>query len=208
MTQSSVKNATRPGARSASNGTTMSVRARADDVAAVLAELSTLLLDDSGTETLLQRVVDAAIRTIVGCDAASVSLMSDGATRTAVFTEPAALAVDQAQYDLGDGPCLEAYRTGTITQVDLGEAVRRWPRLTEAATASGLCSFLAAPLNAGDEQAPVYWNAGSTLRNGTVLQDVWSDERAEVQGGRVVGGHVPARSGRVWVAAQPTSESL
>jgi cyclomaltodextrinase/neopullulanase len=64
---------------------------------------------------------------------------------------------------------------------------------------------LVVALNAGDQQAPVYWNAGPQLRNETVLHDVWNDDTAQVQDGRMIGGHVPARSGRVWVAAQPTA---
>jgi neopullulanase len=94
-----------------------------------------------------------------------------------------------------------ALRRGTFTPLHAGGELYVFARTLGDET-------LMVALNTGTEQAPVYWNAGSTLRNGTVLQDVWSDERAEVQGGRVVGGHVPARSGRVWVAAQPTSESL
>jgi neopullulanase len=73
----------------------------------------------------------------------------------------------------------------------------------------------------GDEPAAVYWNAGPYLRNETVLHDVWNGEgrlrlsaagfasspdTAQVEGGRIVGGQVGARTGRVWVAtAQPSA---
>jgi GAF domain-containing protein len=122
------------------------VRDRPDDVAVVLTGLTSLLLDEPGIERTLQRVVDLAVRTIPGCDAASVTIVTDGRPRTAVGTDDSTLDVDQAQYDEDDGPCLDAYREHRVNRVDLSGAVEKWPAFTKAAREQGLRSFLAAPL--------------------------------------------------------------
>jgi glycosidase len=67
---------------------------------------------------------------------------------------------------------------------------------------------LVVALNAGDIQAAVYWNAGTHLRNGSVLHDVWKGDTAHIEGGRMVGGYVPPRTGRVWTATVPSTSAL
>jgi GAF domain-containing protein len=122
------------------------VRERPDDVAVVLTELSGLLVDDESLEERLQRVVDLATRTIPGCDAAGVTLVTGERPRTAAYTDDRTLLVDRAQYDAGDGPCLDAIRHRRVNRVNIGEADDRWPAFTEAARAGSIHSFLAAPL--------------------------------------------------------------
>ena len=67
-------------------------------------------------DTLLE-ISNLAVRALAA-DAAGLTLLyPDGRPRTAVSTATAAIEVDQAQYDADEGPCLEAYRTGTIVPV-------------------------------------------------------------------------------------------
>jgi len=122
------------------------VRERPDDVAVVLTDLSALLVDGESLDERLQRVVDLAIRTIPGCDAAGVTLVTDERPRTAAYTDQRTLAVDRAQYDIGDGPCLDAIRRRQVNRVDVEGAEDRWPAFTKAAAAESIRSFLAAPL--------------------------------------------------------------
>lgn len=80
--------------------------------------------------------------------------------------------------------------------------------------------MLVVALNAGDEPAPIYWNAGQHLRNGMALHNVWNDEHrmqiaaasgeppedaAHVENGRIVGGQIGAREGRVWQVTAPST---
>lgn len=57
-------------------------------------------------------------------------------------------------------------------------------------------------LNVGDTAIPVDLAAGEHLANGTLLRDVWSGEMSQVENGRIVGGQLPARDGRVWLAVE------
>ncbi len=41
----------------------------------------------------------------------------EGRDRTAVFTDEASPEIDQAQYDSGEGPCVDAYHGQKITQI-------------------------------------------------------------------------------------------
>ncbi len=122
---------------------------RADDLSVALGELAGLLLDSDSLEQTLQRVVDLAVRTMPGCTGASVTLVDGERPVTAAHTDDVALAVDAAQYDVGDGPCLDAARQLRRNSVDLRAAKQEFPGFAERARRFGVRSFLAAPLVAG-----------------------------------------------------------
>lgn len=122
-----------------------------EDLAGALTELSGLLLGGETLEQTLQRVVRLAVRTVPGCDAAGVTLLTAGRPSTAAASDERVLPVDQAQYDAGEGPCLDAARHLRTNRVDLDEADERWPAFTARARAEGIHSFLAAPLVAAGE---------------------------------------------------------
>lgn len=94
---------------------------------------------------LLQRVAEIAHDAIDGADITGITIDLAGRTYTAVHTDERTLRVDSEQYDAGDGPCLEASRSGAVVRVDAWEATERWPRFTAAAREEGIHSFLAAP---------------------------------------------------------------
>ncbi|HWG93588.1 MAG TPA: GAF and ANTAR domain-containing protein [Mycobacteriales bacterium] len=128
------------------------LRARAsssDDLARALVELSAVLVDEEPLPDVLQRVADLAVAVVPGCDGAGVTLVEDGRASTAAHTDDVVLAVDQQQYDAGDGPCLAAVRERAVHSVALDEAEQRWPDFAARARALGVRSFLAAPLVAG-----------------------------------------------------------
>jgi GAF domain-containing protein len=122
------------------------LQSNADDVAAALHELSHLLVSEESVETTLQRVVDLAAQTIEGCDAAGVTLDDRKGYLTAAYTDERTLAVDRGQYELDEGPCLQAMRDKTILRVTVDEAEERWPEFSTGARANDITSFLAAPL--------------------------------------------------------------
>lgn len=126
-------------------------RERPEDVAAVLTDLAGLLVDEETLDDSLNRIVRLAVRTIPGCDAAGVTLVRGERPRTAAYTDERTLEVDRDQYDIGEGPCLDAIRRRRINRVDVEEAEQRWARFTKLAKEVGLCSYLAAPLVVGDD---------------------------------------------------------
>ena len=95
---------------------------------------------------LLQLVVETAQGVIEGCDSAGVTVVQEGTPFTSAWTDERTLAVDQDQYDVGDGPCLHAVRTQTCVRVSVAESRRAWPAFTAAAEADGVLAFLACPL--------------------------------------------------------------
>ncbi len=95
---------------------------------------------------LLRLVVHTAKATIDDCDSAGVTVVQEGTPFTSAWTDERTLAVDRDQYDVDDGPCLHAVRTGTCVRVTVSEAMAAWPDFTRAAQADGVQSFLACPL--------------------------------------------------------------
>ena len=102
--------------------------------------------DEDDLLTLLQRVAEIAHEAIDGADSTGVTIDLGGRMYTAVHTDERTLRVDAEQYDAGDGPCVEASRTGSIVLVDADDAEQRWPRFAAVARDEGILSFLAAPL--------------------------------------------------------------
>lgn len=134
------------------------VIAAADEDKLTPAKLGQLLVsvgrtvsDEDDLLTLLQRVVEIAHDAIDGADSTSLTIDLGGRTYTAVHTDDRTLRVDSEQYDAGDGPCLEASRTGTVVLVNADDPEDRWPRFTAAAREEEILSFLAAPLITGEQ---------------------------------------------------------
>jgi transcriptional regulator with GAF, ATPase, and Fis domain len=117
----------------------------------LLVSVGRTVSDEDDLLTLLQRVVEIAHEAIDGADSTSLTIDLGGRTYTAVHTDDRTLRVDSEQYDAGDGPCLEASRTGTVVLVNADDTEDRWPRFTAAAREEEILSFLAAPLTTGEQ---------------------------------------------------------
>jgi hypothetical protein len=92
----------------------------------------------------LELITTSAAAAIPGITRASISLTSgDGTIETLAPTDPIATEADQLQYDLGEGPCLDAALTEPVVQVDDVATDERWPQYGPKAAALGLCSQLA-----------------------------------------------------------------
>lgn len=119
---------------------------RLDEVTTALADLATVLNDEEDLGRVLQRSIDQIIRAVPGAEMASVTVMQDGKGETAASSTQRVWAIDSDQYAAGDGPCLEAARTGEIQRVSVEEAQERWPEFTRSARAAGVASYLAHPM--------------------------------------------------------------
>lgn len=94
----------------------------------------------SHTVTLLEGQVD------VLC---GVTLKQQKQALTVASSSPEAKALDEVQYGYGDGPCLNAIRTGTTIIVQDTRTDGRWPEYFDAITAQGFHSVLGVPILTG-----------------------------------------------------------
>ena len=115
-----------------------------------LGELSTLLVSDQSIDDVLTRVADLAVEAVPPARFAGITMMVDGRVTTQTFTDPTCPEIDQAQYESGRGPCLEAFRTGSVIVVDSLERDDRWPEFAVAAIAHEVRSTLSLPLLSGE----------------------------------------------------------
>ena len=127
---------------------------RLDDVIVALADLSDVLTRTEDLGRVLQRSVEQVTRAIPGADMASVRVLrDDGTAETVASSSQRVWAVDDDQYAAGDGPCLEAARTGRVVRVGVEQATERWPEFARSARAAGVASYLSAPLPVDEEFA-------------------------------------------------------
>jgi len=111
-----------------------------------LAALSTFFVGDGTFEDTLHRVSDLTVRAIPGADLAGITMVVEGRQRTAVFTDELAPEIDQTQYDTGEGPCVDAFRTGEIREIVSTLETGPWPDFRRAAASHGIHSTLSLPL--------------------------------------------------------------
>ena len=117
------------------------------------------VLDEEAHEQLLQKVVLSALRAIGPADSVSITVADNGHFRTSNSTAADALALDQAQYDGDDGPCLEALRSGPPGRIRLGRRRPRqghgdrWPHVRAKAEELGVSAVLSTPLLQAPDQA-------------------------------------------------------
>jgi GAF domain-containing protein len=121
--------------------------AGSNDLAVQLSDVARLLERENQVETTLEAIVRAAVDTVPGSTYASIS-----ATRrrrevtTLASTHATARAVDAAQYETGQGPCLDSlFEQETVRLPDMATETR-WPEFTRAASELGVHSMLSVQL--------------------------------------------------------------
>jgi GAF domain-containing protein len=116
----------------------------ADDLARTFAGIARELQAEDTPELVQQRVTRTAVDAVEGCDHAGISLISrHGEIRTVAATDDVPLKVDAVQYEVGQGPCLNAIdQHETFLIVDLATD-ERWPSFSRRAAAeTGVHSML------------------------------------------------------------------
>jgi len=114
-----------------------------------LAALSQFFVGDRTVEDTLHRVAELAVDAIDPVDVVGLTLLVEGQQRTAVFTDPTSPEIDQAQYDTGEGPCLDAFATGHVVSIRSMLDDGPYPAFRKAAAAHGILSTLSMPLASG-----------------------------------------------------------
>ncbi|MBC9715803.1 GAF and ANTAR domain-containing protein [Streptomyces sp. TRM66268-LWL] len=113
---------------------------------ATLQQLHALLLGAERLEEFLGDLVHLtvdALRMPVSC---GVTLETEHRPATVVSSDALAERLDQEQYSLGDGPCLDALRRGQFNHVPDMAAEERWAPFRSLALAQGVRSSLSTPL--------------------------------------------------------------
>ena len=157
-------------------------------LAAAFAAIAENLYAADSFDAVLQRIVQTAVDTVAGCQMASVTLSEHGTYRTAAATDSAASAVDQAQYDAREGPCLDAVDAAVVYAQSFPD--RRWPTLGSRPADLGAQSVASYRL-AGTPQTGT---AGSLNTYGDE-PDAFSDEAQEI--GMILAAHASMAAGAV-----------
>lgn len=111
-----------------------------------LAALSRFVLGHNTVAETLTKVSELTLDAVAPADIVGITMMVDGRPQTAVFTDPTSPEVDQAQYDSGDGPCLDAFREQQVHRIDSTSESGKWPAFRRAAADHGIGSTLSLPL--------------------------------------------------------------
>lgn len=118
----------------------------ADELSAIFARMSGLLISEENLRTALDLVVSLAQETLAGTVGAGVTLVRDHHKVTAAASDELVGRADALQYEMDEGPCLAAVRTGETIRIDDMQTDDRWPRWTAAVQPLGMRSSLSTPL--------------------------------------------------------------
>jgi hypothetical protein len=152
-------------------------------LAMVFADIAEQLYDADSFDDVLSRIAHAAVSTIAGCRMASVTLCERSGYRTVASTDPAATAVDQAQYQSHEGPCLDAVDAPMVYAQSFPD--ERWPTLASRPIESGVQSALSYRLAAASS-ATADSGAGS-LNSYGVVPSAFNDTAQEI--GLILAAH-------------------
>lgn len=108
------------------------------------AEMARALLAEEDVQDTLQKICDLAVETIDGCDHAGISFLKGRKVDTPAASDDVPRRVDAIQYEVNEGPCLDAIRDNEVFETgDLGRE-HRWPHFASRAQAeTGITSMLA-----------------------------------------------------------------
>ncbi|WP_209671980.1 ANTAR domain-containing protein [Amycolatopsis magusensis] len=113
--------------------------------------LTASLLSAGTADEVLERIVFAGTAFVSAADLASVTMRgADGRPHVPVATDPVATALDQLQYQLGEGPGFDA-AGACVYELD---AAPRWPRWASAASGLGVRAVVSTAVDPG-EGAPL-----------------------------------------------------
>lgn len=107
--------------------------------------------DPHGTAGALRRLCSAVVRALPAWGA-GLSLMSEAGVRgVAAASDPASERIDELQFALGEGPCVDAFTSRRpVIEPDLAAGgIARWPVYSAAAHRQGVRAAFGFPLQVG-----------------------------------------------------------
>jgi hypothetical protein len=117
---------------------------------AVAEILSAVRAGARDTADLPGSLVRLCARTLPVSGAGLALMTDDGPAGTVAASDGGALELEELQFALGQGPCVDASRTGRpVLTPELAGAYRSWPQFAAGADAAGLRAVFALPLQVG-----------------------------------------------------------
>lgn len=122
-----------------------------DASAQALRALSRFLISETSMGDTLLKVSQITTDALPAAEMAGIAVLGeDGKPTTGIFTDQKAPEIDTAQYESGNGPCLDAWRTGRVVRLDdMTLAAQDYPEFARLAQTYGVESTLSLPLMAG-----------------------------------------------------------
>lgn len=116
----------------------------------LLERLQSLLLDTRDLDSTLNELAGLAAAVVpgVGC---GITLRLDGGVLTVGASDRRAVELDERQYAVNGGPCLETLRTGYIIDLPDARSELRWPDYVPSAVELGLRCSVSLPLGVAGE---------------------------------------------------------
>ncbi len=122
-----------------------------DELSLVFARVNGMLLSEETVEHAVELLAQAAKSTIPGAIGAGVTVIdAAGSRESAGSTDRVVREADDLQYTTGEGPCLSAWASGKVVNVEDVQSDPRWPDWTTAVVGLPIRSVLSTPLQHGD----------------------------------------------------------
>jgi GAF domain-containing protein len=110
------------------------------------AELAGLLLSSESFDDFSQQVAELATRAVPVATTCGITVSLDGRVVTVASADPLGRLLDEEQYDIDEGPCLEAVRTGEAVSAPDVASEDRWDRYPSVVHEHGIGSIYSVPL--------------------------------------------------------------
>ena len=115
-------------------------------LAGALQELSELLLATTSFHDLMASIADLSVRTVGAAKTCGITMANGGRVVTVAASDPLGAQLDEQQYQIDEGPCLQALRTAQIViSPDLSKE-DRWDGYPQRAMTYGVSSVYSSPL--------------------------------------------------------------
>jgi len=146
-----------------------------DDIGTVMAAAARSMHEDMSSEAMLQSIVDVAAGSVPGFDRASVSMVERGGREaTKAATDDLARGLDLLQYELDEGPCVDAMQRPGLVEVPCLRHEQRWPRYVRQAVDLGVTAQLSVMLYLDSDKTTL----GGLNLYATGTEDVSEEARA------------------------------
>ncbi|WP_380160849.1 GAF and ANTAR domain-containing protein [Kineococcus sp. R86509] len=123
---------------------------RADAVAAAVNDVAQVLADHGEALDLAHRLVHHCARLLSASAVGLVVEDGDGHLQPLAATSDDVRGVEVVQLQTGQGPCLDAYRTGQVVSVPTAaELTARWPEFARSAREAGVMAVHSVPVGSG-----------------------------------------------------------
>lgn len=127
------------------------------DEALAYSRLQSLLLSVDDLASFLADRARLAAETVTESASCGITVRYDGHLLTAGSSDGRAEMLDETQYQLGGGPCMQALESEVIESPDT-LVEERWPAYSERARQDGLRCSLSLPLTRALRIAMVRWS--------------------------------------------------